>query len=418
MSKRLAVAALAGLVVATFLLVGRAVAAPLLQMDFGVAAGTPSPLQSGFQNMGGPSSLTSASGTFGPYSVNLQGQGFFNTTSGNVNSIDPAVQNFYRDYYYNNSTTPGVGVTLSVGGLTPNTPYNLTLWSYDADNASSTPTTWTPTGNTTGPVGNITNVRTPAPTTLADNSATIAVTSTTGTIDVFGTTTSGSGGTRLNGFRINDGTMDLLAVDFSQQTLASPVHPGFVGGMGTTSQAGYSQGVGPYTVSLAGQGFFSSGDARANLLDPSIRGFYRDYYYNNSTTQGVGVTLTIEGVAPNTDYDLTLWSFDVDNTFSETPTTWTPTGTTTGTSGTVVNHQTPLPEMLHDPDNSTTIRVRSTTNTLTIFGTTTGGSGGTRLNGIELNVVPEPSTAIVSAIGLVLAGGIRPMRRRRSDQPI
>jgi hypothetical protein len=370
--------------------------------------------------MGGPSSLTSASATFGPYSVNLQGQGFFNTTSGNVNAIDPAVQNFYRDYYYNNSTTPGEGVNLSVGGLLPNTPYNLTLWSYDADNASPTPTTWTPAGNTTGPVGNITNVRTPAPMTLADNSATISVMSTTGTIDIFGTTAGGTGGTRLNGFRINNGTTDLLAVDFSQQTLASPVQAGFIGGTGTTSQAAYSETVGPYTVGLAGQGFFNSGDARGNLLDPSIRGFYRDYYYHNSTTPGVGVTLTIQGVTPNTDYDLTLWSYDVDNRFvgSETPTTWTPTGDTTGTSATIVNYQTPLPEALYDPNNSATIRVRSTTNTLTIFGTTTAGSGGTRLNGIVLNLVPEPSIVAMSGIGFVLIGSFRSTRRRRYDQRV
>ena len=51
----------------------------------------------------------------------------------------------------------GEGVKLTVDGLTANTDYDLTLWTYDADNFSPTPTTWTPEGTTTGPVGNITN---------------------------------------------------------------------------------------------------------------------------------------------------------------------------------------------------------------------------------------------------------------------
>ena len=49
----------------------------------------------------------------------------------------------------------------------------------------------------------------------------------------------------------------------------------------------------------------------------------------------------------------------------------------------------------------TTIRVQSTTSTLDIFGTTTGGQGGTRLNGFELNAVPEPAAAMLLAIGMI-----------------
>ena len=223
-------------------------------MDFGVA---PSPLQTGFNQMVGPSSSPTASQAFGSYTVNLAGQGFFqSSTAANLNAIDPSVRDFYRDYYYNNSAAPGVGVGLTLGGFLPNTPYNLTLWSYDPDNVSSTPTTWTPSGNTTGPVGMITNIRTPAPTILSNNSATIAVTSTTGTLDVFGTTTSGTGGTRLNGFVVNDGIADLLSVDFGQ---GSRTIPGFTAGLGTQSpaQATFTQTVAPIRWAWQDRAFFT-----------------------------------------------------------------------------------------------------------------------------------------------------------------
>jgi hypothetical protein len=359
--------------------------------------------------MVGPSSSPTASQAIGPYTVNLAGQGFFHTTNAtNVNAIDASVRDFYRDYYYNNSTTPGQGVQLTIGGFLPNTPYNLKLWSYDADNSSSTPTTWTPNGNTTGPVGNITNVRTPAPLTLADNSATIAVTSTTGTLDVFGTTTSGAGGTRLNGFIVNDGAIDLLAVDFGQ---GSRTIPGFTPGLGAVTQASHTQTVGAYTVSLDGQGFFHSSNAgRLASLGPSVRDFFADYYYHNSTSPTVGVTLTIDGVIPNTDYYLKLWSYDNDQATPGTNTRWTPIGDTTGEVGDVLNVRTPFPQDL--TTNHVIIRVRSTTTQLKVFGASTSGNGGTRLNGFELDLVPEPTAVSLAGIALLFAGGVARTRRR------
>ena len=74
---------------------------------------------------------------------------------------------------------------------------------------------------------------------------------------------------------------------------------------------------------------------------------------------------------------------------------------TTGTSGSITNFALPAPTTL--AEYSTTIRISSTTTTLDIFGTTTGGGGGTRLNGFELNPVPEPGTMFLAGIGLAMA---------------
>jgi hypothetical protein len=201
----------------------------------------------------------------------------------------------------------------------------------------------------------------------------------------------------------------LLAVDFGRNT-PTPVQPGFSGMAGAAVEASRTEPFGPYTVTVQGEGFYSAGFNAGNV-DPSVAALYEDYYYHNSTTNGVGITLSIAGVAPNTEYDVTLWSYDEDNIFSATPTSWGPSGTTTGTSGSVVNFATPFPTDLSF--NSTTIRVSSTSATLDIFGTTTGGSGGTRLNGFELNAIPEPSMVALAAVGAILAMGFPGRTRPR-----
>lgn len=358
----------------------------LLKVDFGAGAST---LQPGFTSITGGGSETSHSENVGPYSVMIEGEGFYGA-GGSAGSITAGVRGLYRDYYYNNSTANGEGVLLTLGGFDVGTPYDVTLWSYDADQIFSvTPTEWVGFGDSPSTPGTINMFATPSPMTLSDFSTTIQMTSSTGTLNIFGTTTGGGGGTRLNGLRVSSDSNELMALDFGQpDPPISPVQTGYVGISGDVSQSSVTQTLGTYTISLAGQGFFQTGDANAEFIDAGVRDFYRDYYYNNATDPGEGITLSIEGVTPNTDYDLTLWSYDADN-FSPTPTTWTPTGDSTGDVGNVTNVQTPFPATLGG--NSTTVRVRSTTSTLKVFGTTTGGSGGTRLNGFDLAIA---STAL------------------------
>jgi hypothetical protein len=193
----------------------------------------------------------------------------------------------------------------------------------------------------------------------------------------------------------------LLAVDFGRVISGSPtaVQPGFSGMAGAPVEGTRTENFGIYTVTVTGEGFYSS----PATIDPSVAALYSDYYYHNSPVNGVGVALSISGVAANTDYDLTLWSYDGDQIFSATPTAWGPLSgsNTTGTSGSIVNFAIPTPTSL--AEYATTIRVTSTTTTLDIFGTTTAGGGGTRLNGFELNPVPEPSTVILVGIGVAMA---------------
>jgi hypothetical protein len=361
--------------------------APLLSVDFGTANNT---VQDGFSELAGAAIQSTASATFGSYSVNLAGQGFGTANNSHTGSIDSSVRGLFRDYYYHNSETNGVGVTLSIVGVTPGLPYNLTVWSYDGDQVfSSTPTVWNPINSSTGGSGSITNFAVPFPSSLSQYSATFPVTSSTSTMDIFGTTTSGGGGTRLNGFVLNDGSSDVLKVDFGQPAPPpSPVQAGFNSLAGATSQASASGTFGAYTVGVQGQGFEDTADANANEIDPSIRNLYRATYYNNSDVNGEGVTLTIAGVTPNTDYDVKVWSYDPAQSFSSTPTQWSPSGATTGASASITNFAFPRPATLDDY--SATIRVRSTTDTLTIFGTTTAGFGGTRLNAVELYAVAVP----------------------------
>src|SRR6478735_7686510 len=132
-----------------------AFAVPLLKVDFGVS-GAASPVQTGFSGVAGEVSETSHFESVGPYSVSLDGEGFY-STGGNSSNIAVGVRNLYRDYYYNNSPVNGDGVVLSLGGFNPNHQYDVTLWSYDADNVgpfgTPTPTSWSPFGDTSGNSG-------------------------------------------------------------------------------------------------------------------------------------------------------------------------------------------------------------------------------------------------------------------------
>lgn len=394
----------ATIAIAAVMLPNRTFAVPLLAVDFGTSENY---VQLGFGEMAGVVSQGTASATFGSYTVDLAGQGFGTATGSHSAAIVQSVRPFYRDYYYNDSDVNGVGVNLAIGGITPNAQYNLTLWSYDGDQSfSSTDTLWSPINNSSGASGSVMDFATPLPITLSDYSTTIQVSSTTGTLDIFGTTTSGFGGTRLNGFRLNDGVNDVLSVDLGQPSPPpSPVQSGFQSMAGAfplgpnSPPPTMASTFGSYTVTVSGDPYqandytrvgFEDNAANATGIDPSIRALYEDGLTNNlDTNTGAGLKMSIQGVVPNAKYALKVWSYNPDNTIYPTPTQFGPLAgsNTSGTSDSITQSATPLPTSLNDY--STTIYISSTTATLDIHAASTANFGGTRLNAFTLSLAGD-----------------------------
>ena len=201
-------------------------AAPVLSVDFGRNLGnnpgTPSPVQSAFNGMAGNFPLgpdsppPSLSQVFGAFTVTVTGDPYHGTdysrvgsedTAAAAASIDPSIRNLYEDAMINNlDLDDGSGLNLSIQGITPNTPYSLKLWSYNAENTIyATPTQFGPKAgsNTSGTSGSIVQFASPAPVTLDDYSTTIIVSSTTNTLDIHAASTANYGGTRMNGFELS-----------------------------------------------------------------------------------------------------------------------------------------------------------------------------------------------------------------------
>jgi hypothetical protein len=201
-------------------------AAPLLSVDFGRNIGnnpaTPSPVQSGFNGIAGNFPLgpnsppPSLSTTFGIYTVTVSGDPYqgtdysrvgFEDTAAAAAGIDPSIRNLYEDGMINNlDLDNGTGLNLSIQGVTPNTPYSLKLWSYNAENSFyPTPTQFGPRAgsSTSGTSGSVTQFSSPQPASLDDYSTTIIVSSTTNTLDIHAASTASFGGTRMNGFELS-----------------------------------------------------------------------------------------------------------------------------------------------------------------------------------------------------------------------
>jgi hypothetical protein len=213
-------------VFATCMIQSSVTAAPLLSVDFGRNVGnnpaTPSPVQAGFNGMAGNFPLgpnsppPSLSALFGAFTVTVSGDPYqgtdytrvgFEDTAAAAAGIDPSIRNLYEDAMINNlDLDDGSGLNLSIQGVTPNTPYSLKLWSYNAENTIyATPTQFGPRAgsNTSGTSDSVVQFASPAPTTLADYSTTIIVSSTTNTLDIHAASTANFGGTRMNAFELS-----------------------------------------------------------------------------------------------------------------------------------------------------------------------------------------------------------------------
>ena len=415
MKRRFLVLVLGAIVSCNVANCNHSIGSPLLAVDFGGQLGN-SPIQSGFDGVWGTANTVTTS-TIGPYTVQLSAnntqtgvsanRGFFNKVSGRIDNTDPSIRDFYRGFYYNRSPVNGEGISLRLSGLTPNHPYMLTVASFDPDAsanvAATTVINWSPaTGSdTTGASTTINLIREPVPTSVFAPlySGSMQVSTSTGVLDIFGTVAVGSVGTRgavLNGFKLNDGTNDVLSVDLGEGAPSGNEQPEFVGIVGDQGVVvSHTEVVGAYTVKveavgqyLAEAGFYNTPmtEQGPEVLTAPAHAFYRDYFGTNSTIAGDGLRLTIDGVTPEQEYDLKILSHD--SATAPTEIRWSPTDNTTGNSGDVTMSRTPVPSFVDDPSKYTLLRVKASDASLDVFGGFLTGPGGTRINGFELTAVP------------------------------
>jgi hypothetical protein len=156
-----------------------------------------------------------------------------------------------------------------------------------------------------------------------------------------------------------------------------------------------SQSFGSYTVTVEGVGglpgeatFYSERAIRmgGEIPHPAGHRLWRDCYCHVSANPGDGIKLTVDGVVPNTEYDLRIYDMDP-AAGASTINSWSPTGNTTGTSANIDLIRNPPPQVVDTPSHYVTLRVKASDTTLEVFGTTVSGFGGVRLNAFELFAV-------------------------------
>ncbi|MEX0777936.1 MAG: PEP-CTERM sorting domain-containing protein [Phycisphaeraceae bacterium] len=189
----------------------------------------------------------------------------------------------------------------------------------------------------------------------------------------------------------------ILAVDFNG---GSPTQAGFV------QQADNNETFGSSTVQTSVNDFFD----RSNLNSIAQPGavftdLYRDFIYNN---QADGfINFTVSGLTPSTSYVVTVYAFDFETGATAPVVTFlpTPSTATTGTSSFVAYTPNAAPTTQHQY--STDLVLTSTTDVLS-FTALANVSASLRVNGFEINAVPEPASLVLLGIG-----GLFLLRRRR-----
>lgn len=159
---------------------------------------------------GGSPIMRSYSSTIGTLDVTVSGHetgtvGGFHSRADPVNSGVFTYSDLYRDFAFRNSAG---AITLSIAGVQPNTPYELTFWSSDRFTSTYVNTatnTITPISTTTGSTGTISFDRTVSATSNFQHSYTGTYQTTSNTLTFTIVDTLNTGGqrmTRLNGFTL------------------------------------------------------------------------------------------------------------------------------------------------------------------------------------------------------------------------
>ncbi len=394
----------------------RSLGAPLLSSRFSEVELPNSTIQPGFDGMCGTADAVTTS-TIGPYTVELSAnntqtgvsanRGFINKIAGRIDDTDASIRDFYRGYYYNRSPVNGEGISLRLSGLTPNQPYTLTCGKFypdaSANVAAITIIDWSPAAgsDTTGTSAAINLIRTPVPTSVFDPALQRR-----------------PAGQHFDGRtrRLWDGQSRLSRSSrsrFKRVQAERWDERRSLGRLGRRSCCrqradrfcrsgrrpwarrfpyrsrwrlhGDSRGGGAIPCRSR---LLQYADERARMPTFSPRprhAFYRDYFGTNSTIAGDGLKLTIDGVTPEQEYDLKIWSHDPATAATEIR--WSPTDDPTGNSGDVTMVRTPVPSDVDDPSKYVLLRVKASDASLDVFGGFLSGRGA-RINGFELTAVP------------------------------
>lgn len=226
----------------------------------------------------------------------------------------------------------------------------------------------------------------------------------------------------------------LLSMDFNTMPAggsASPTESGYTGvvvnnaeftGPFTTSFTGLSTSLSSGTVGLtiaAGTTLTSTGamlsrDRPATTADNgsfTYQDLYRDFIISKYTTGGIPkMTIGLSGLNASTEYLVTFYAYDNNNSGAISLQNTTGTGSQSGSISWTAGYAFNGANANENAKFSTTLRVQTDTlGNLTFINTTTSGAGFQGiLNGIQVTAVPEPT-----AIALVIAGcGILFLRRR------
>ena len=383
---------------------------------------------------------TGGTATYGSFNVTVSGldalngtiEGLFNR-GGVANGGALTFADIYNDFAFNNSNAP-ITLQLTGAGITPNTRYNLTFYSFD--NLTSEPNThmvsFTGTAGTTGSPALINTTPASDPTTNGQYASTGTFTSNAAGVLTVQARNVGpivaNWGPRLNAFEIDlapaaaPGTQ-ALKIDFNDTVAGggpSPTETGFVSfqEVGSPGARLFATPQGSLMVTVSGHetasvgGFFDRG-APADSGAFTNGELYRDFLFHNS---GGTISLAIDGVKAGAVYEMIFYSsdrFDGLTQFASLVTNqFVPILNTTGPTGQVTFDRTIT--ALSNLQHSFTGLFTSTTGTLNFEVRNLAGSQ-TRLNGFELRelaTVPEPATATLSMLAL---GGLFVRRRRLSE---